>query len=115
MGKWGTLLVTAVVAVVFGFVGAFAAVNVFADQMQGPQGPTGLAGPPGEQGPPGQDGADGARGPRGLPGKPGHAARKVSTDLGTTGCAGRSVDVVTDVVIKNQTMNLVKKPVCVVR
>lgn len=115
MGKWASLLVTAVVAVVFGFLGAFAAVHVYADQLRGPQGATGLAGPPGEQGPPGQDGADGDPGPRGLPGKAGRAAQRVTSNLGTTGCAGASVDVVTDVIVRNQQMNLVKKPVCVVR
>jgi hypothetical protein len=118
MGKLGTWTLTAVIAVVFGFLGAFVAVQVFADQLRGEQGVTGLAGPPGEQGPSGQDGADGAPGARGLPGKAGRAGRAAApkrTDLGTTGCAGTAVDVVTDVVVKGQRMNLVKKPVCVVR
>lgn len=118
MGKLPTLLVTAAIALVFGFIGAFAAVNVFADQLRGPQGATGLAGPPGEQGPAGQDGADGEPGPAGPAGKAGRAAkvaRQKPTDIGTSGCAGSSVDVVTDVMIKDQKMSLVKKPVCVVR
>jgi hypothetical protein len=115
MGKLPTLLVTAAIALVFGFLGALAAVNVFADQLRGPQGATGLAGPPGEQGPPGQDGADGEPGPAGPAGKAAQAARQKPTDIGTSGCAGSSVDVVTDVTIKDQKMSLVKRPVCVVR
>ena len=118
MGKLATLLVTAAIALVCGFLGAFAAVNVFADQLRGPQGASGLAGPPGEQGPAGQDGADGADGEPGPPGPAGkaaQAARQKPTNIGTSGCAGSSVDVVTDVMIKDQKMSLVKKPVCVVR
>jgi hypothetical protein len=115
MGKLPTLLATAAIALVFGFVGAFAAVNVFADQLRGPQGVTGLAGPPGEPGPAGQDGADGEPGPPGRAGKAAKVARQKPTNIGTSSCAGSSVDVVTDVTIKDQKMSLVKQPVCVVR
>ena len=115
MGKWVSLAVTALIALVFGFLGAFVAVNVAADQLRGPQGATGLAGPPGEQGPAGLDGADGETGPRGASGRAGQAARRTPTNLGTAGCAGRSVSVVTDVTVKDQKMSLTRKPVCVVR
>ena len=118
MGKWGALGLTAVIAVVFGFLGAFVAVQVSGDTLRGPQGASGLAGPPGKQGAAGLDGADGLPGPPGRDGrngKAGKAARVSSTDLGTANCAGRSVDVVTDVQIRNQKMSLTKKPVCVVR
>ena len=117
MGKWTSLGLTALIAVVFGFLGSFVAVNVSTDQLRGPQGASGLAGPPGEQGPAGLDGADGvdgARGPAGKAGKAGRAARKPATDLGTTGCAGRSVEVVTDVTVRDQKVNVTKKTVCVV-
>ncbi len=115
MGKIATLLVTAVIALVFGFAGAFVAVHVFADQLRGAQGATGLAGPPGEQGPAGLDGADGERGPRGAAGRAGRAALQRPTDIGTGGCRGASVTVVTDVTVANQKMRLTKKPLCVVR
>lgn len=115
MGKLPTLLVTAAIALVFGFIGAFAAVEVFADQLRGPQGATGLAGPPGEQGPGGQDGADGEPGPPGRAGRPAKMAPQKPTNIGTSKCAGSSVDVVTDVTIKDRQMSLVKQPVCVVR
>lgn len=115
MGKWVSLGVTAMIALVFGFLGALVAVNVSADQLRGPQGATGLAGPPGEQGPPGQDGADGARGAPGAPGKAARAAQRKPTDLGTSNCAGSSVDVVTNVTLTGQKMSLKKDRVCVVR
>jgi hypothetical protein len=116
MGKLPHLVVTCVVALVCGFLGAIAAATLMEGSLRGPQGPTGLAGPPGEQGPPGQagtdgvDGTDGEPGPRGRAGKP---AGSVPVHLGTTSCAGRSVEVVTDVTMRNQQMQLVKRPVCV--
>ncbi|MGZ4438677.1 MAG: collagen-like triple helix repeat-containing protein [Nocardioides sp.] len=118
MGKWASLGLTALIAVVFGFLGSFVAVNVSSEQLRGAQGATGLQGAPGPQGPAGIDGADGvdgARGPAGRAGKAGHAAAKAATDLGTVGCVGRSVEVVTDVTVKNQKISLTKKTVCVVR
>lgn len=115
MGKLASLAVTAAISVVFGFLGAFAAVHVSTDQLRGPQGATGLAGPPGEQGPPGQDGADGAPGPPGAAGRAAKPAQLRPTGLGTANCAGPSVDVVTGVTIVAQKVRLTKKPVCVVR
>lgn len=117
MRKMPSLLLTCVLSVVCGFLGAFAAVTAFQGQLQGPQGATGLAGPRGEQGPPGLDGADGADGERGPRGRSGKAAeaKKVPRNIGTTDCVGRSVQVVTDVTIsKEQELQLEKQPVCVV-
>lgn len=117
MRKMPSLVVTVVVSLLCGFLGALGAVTVFQSQLAGPQGPSGLAGPPGEQGPPGQDGADGVdgeRGPRGASGRAGRDARAGSVDLGTTGCRGRAVTVVTDVQIQDKQMQLEKDSVCVV-
>ena len=114
------LLVTCVVALVCGFLGALAAVTVFQDQLAGPQGATGLQGTAGEPGPPGADGADGVdgtpgeRGPRGLSGKAGKAAGEVPLNIGTDDCLGRSVQVVTDATVRNDELQLERETVCVV-
>lgn len=116
MGKMPQLLVTCVVALVCGFLGSIAGGTLMQSSLRGPQGPSGLPGPPGEQGPPGLDGAngvDGEQGPRGLPGRAGQAAREVPVDLGTGNCAGRSVEVVVDVAIRNEQTQLEKRSVCV--
>jgi hypothetical protein len=116
----GKIVLTCVLALVFGFGGAAGAVSVFSDQFQGPQGPTGLTGAPGPAGEDGTDGVDGLRGPRGLPGKagkPGKAAEAAGqvADLGSTDCAGKSISVITSASIdKNQKLNLTKKNVCIV-
>jgi hypothetical protein len=109
MGKMPSLLVTCVVALVCGFLGALGAVTVLQGQLQGPQGATGLQGPPGTEGAPGRDGE---RGARGRPGKAGSAAPDLPLDIGTDNCAGSSVSVVTDVTVRNQRMQLEKEPVC---
>ncbi len=121
MGKFSGLLVTIVVSLACGFLGAFGAVAVFGDQLQGPQGATGLRGAPGEPGAVGQDGLDGldgkdgARGARGPAGRPGKAATVKPVNLGATGCQGSSVRVVTDVTIANQKIRLTKGDVCAVK
>ena len=117
MAKMSNLVVTGIIALVCGFLGALGAVTVFEGQLAGPQGATGLSGPPGEQGPAGvdgRDGVDGQRGPRGPRGRDGDAAQDVPVDLGTEGCVGRSVEVVTDVTVnRQQEMQLEKQPLCV--
>lgn len=116
----GKIVLTCVLALVFGFGGAAGAVTVFQDSLRGPQGESGLTGPPGPEGPAGQDGADGvdgARGPAGKAGKAGKAAKTEPTvlNLGIQGCTGRSVEVVTDVTVTAaQKIKLTKKNVCVV-
>ena len=119
MGKTSNLVLTAVIAVVCGFLGSWGGVAAFQSQLQGPQGPTGLTGAPGEQGPPGVDGADGEpgdRGPRGPRGRSGAAAENVPVDLGTDGCVGSGVEVVTDVrITADQELVLEKEPVCISR
>jgi hypothetical protein len=119
MRNMSGLLVTCVVALVCGFLGAFAAVTVFHDQLAGPQGQTGLQGLPGEAGPAGADGRDGAdgapgeRGPRGRPGRAAEAA-ETSVDVGTQGCLGRSVRVVMDVTVRGEQLQLERGTVCLV-
>ena len=117
------IVLSSVLALVFGFGGAAGAVSTFHTSLRGEQGATGLAGAPGPEGPAGADGVDGkdgARGPAGKQGKagrPGKAAKKVAvpTDLGTGGCAGRSIQVVTQVTVtKNQQIRLTKQNVCIV-
>ena len=111
------IVLTCVLALVFGFGGAAGAVTVFQDSLRGPQGESGLTGPPGPQGPAGQDGADGVDGARGPAGKAGKAAKTEPTvlNLGIQGCTGRSVQVVTDVTVTAaQKIKLTKKDVCVV-
>jgi hypothetical protein len=116
MGKMPSLLVTCVLSLVCGFLGALGAVTAFQSQLEGPQGQTGLAGPAGEQGPAGLDGADGVDGERGPRGRSGKAAEKRSQNIDTSNCLGRSVQVVTDVTInKDNEIALQKKPVCVAR
>jgi len=120
----GRIVLTCVLALVFGFGGAAGAVTAFHDQLQGEQGPTGLTGSPGAPGRPGTDGADGAPGPRGLtgkPGKPGKPGKDASqapvpaTDLGTGSCAGRSVQVVTRAAMsKKQKLRLTTRDLCIV-
>ena len=113
----GKIVLTCVLALVFGFGGAAGAVAVFQDSLRGPQGQSGLTGPPGPEGPAGQDGADGQDGARGPSGKAGKAPKTEPTtlNLGIQGCTGRSVQVVTDVTITAaQKIKLTKKNVCVV-
>jgi hypothetical protein len=113
------LLLTAVVAVVCGFLGAAGGIAVLHDELVGPQGPTGLQGLPGEQGPPGADGADGvdgvdgADGERGPRGRSGRAAEQQPVDLGTEGCAGSAVRVVTDVSGDGEQIQVERETVCV--
>jgi hypothetical protein len=112
------IVLTCVLALVFGFGGAAGAVTVFQDSLRGPQGESGLTGPPGPEGPAGQDGADGQDGARGPSGKAGKAAEVDPTtlDLGVQGCTGQSVQVITDVTITAaQKLKLTKKNVCVVK
>ncbi len=123
----GKIVLTCVLAVVFGFGGAVLCVTAFHDQFQGPQGQTGLTGAPGPAGADGSDGVDGTdgldgargvRGPRGKAGEPGKAADApdaVATDLGSGGCMGRSVTVISSARIDAAgKLNLVKKDVCIV-
>lgn len=114
MGKVTTLLVTAVVALVFGFVGSFAAVSVFTEDLRGPQGATGVPGPPGENGIDGADGTDGTAGPRGPRGPAGKAARVEAQtyDLGSANCKGRAVSVVTDAKVVERRLQLERGLVC---
>lgn len=116
MRRTSNLVLTAVIAVVCGFLGSLGGVAAFQSQLQGPQGPTGLTGPPGEEGPAGVDGADGPPGEQGPRGRPGAAAEKVPVDLGTSRCVGSGVEVVTDVRIDDeQDLVLEKRQVCVSR
>jgi hypothetical protein len=117
----GKIVLSCVLALVFGFGGAAGAVSAFQDQFQGPQGPTGLTGAPGPAGEDGIDGLDGARGPRGLPGRPGKPGKAAdepdppATDLGVGDCAGRSISVVTSAKLdKNKKLQLTHKDVCIV-
>ena len=117
----GKIVLTCVLALVFGFGGAVGAVTVMQDSLRGPQGDSGLAGPPGPEGPAGRDGADGVDGvdgARGPSGKAGKTAKVTPTvlNLGIEGCTGRSVQVVTDVTITtDQKLRLIKRNVCVVK
>src|SRR3954454_17910376 len=126
----GKIVLVCVLALLFGFGGSLLGITAFHDSLAGAQGATGLAGAPGpkgDQGLAGTDGThgrDGARGPRGLPGdtgnpgKPGKAATApapASTDLGTKGCSGRSVSVVTGATVTNNQLRLVKSNLCVVK
>jgi hypothetical protein len=115
----GKIVLTCVLALVFGFGGALGAVAAFHTSLEGPQGPTGLTGAPGPKGPSGLDGADGVDGVRGPAGKAGRAAKATGTkpvNLGSQNCTGRAMQVVTDVTItKTQKLQLTKKNVCVVR
>jgi hypothetical protein len=117
----GKIVLTCVLALVFGFGGAVGAVTVMQDSLRGPQGDSGLAGPPGPEGPAGRDGADGVDGvdgARGPSGKAGKAAKVTPTvlNLGIEGCTGRSVQVVTDVTVTtDQKLRLIKRNVCVVK
>lgn len=111
------LLLTALIALVCGFLGALGGVAVLHDELVGPQGATGLQGPPGETGPAGSDGADGADGlpgERGPRGRSGRAAEEKSVDLGTEGCTGSSVRVVTDVTTDGDKIAVERETVCVV-
>lgn len=112
MGKLPVVLISAAVSLVFGFLGSFVAVSVFAEELRGPQGPTGLTGAPGE------DGADGAPGEQGPPGPAGKAGKvteapALAQNLGTTDCAGRSVEVVVNAQVVRQRLQLTKAPVCI--
>jgi hypothetical protein len=116
----GKIVLSCVLALVFGFGGAAAAVVAFHDQLQGTQGPTGLTGTPGAVGPAGADGGngtDGVRGARGVPGRAGKAAKTSTpvTDLGTDGCAGSSVAVITRAnLTPAKRLIVVTKRVCIV-
>lgn len=117
----GKIVLTCVLALVFGFGGAVGALAAFQDQFDGAQGPTGLAGSVGPQGPAGIDGGngeDGAVGARGKAGRPGKAASKAPapvTDLGTDGCAGNSVEVITRAnLTKKQRLVVETDRVCIV-
>jgi hypothetical protein len=100
----GKILLTCLLALVFGFGGAAAGVATLSDSLRGPQGETGLTGAPGPTGPAGPAGADGADGAAGAAGKAGKAAKAPKTiDLGVDGCTG-----------KDQKVKLTKKDVCVV-
>jgi collagen triple helix repeat protein len=110
------LLLTALIAVVCGFLGALGGIAVLNDELVGPQGPTGLQGLPGEEGPPGADGSDGVDGvdgERGPRGRSGQAAEEQPVDLGTEGCAGTSVRVVTDVSSDGEKIQVERETVCV--
>lgn len=127
----GKIVLICVLALVFGFGGSLLGITTFHDSLAGAQGATGLAGAPGPQGDQGlagtdgTHGRDGARGPRGLPGNPGKpgkpgkaatAPAPASTDLGTKGCSGRSVSVVTGATVTNNNkLRLVKSNLCVVK
>jgi len=118
----GKILLTCVLALVFGFGGAAAAGVAFHDQLQGPQGPTGLTGAPGAKGEQGPEGPAGQAGKAGKSAKvvqPAKATSKPSpqvVDLGTQNCTGRSVQVVTDATVtKDQRLELTKKSVCLVK
>lgn len=109
------LLVTSVLALVFGFVGALGAVTFFADDLKGAQGATGI---PGAEGEPGTRGTDGSRGEHGLRGKSGKAARVPklpSYDLGTIDCAGVGYEVVTDITVVNKRVRTSKELLCISR
>ena len=121
------IILTCVLGLVLGLGAAAGGLTAFQDQLRGDQGPTGLTGAPGPAGPPGldgidgvdgEDGTDGERGPRGLPGKPGRTVEVPAgvTDLGTEGCAGRSVVVITDARLDTRKRLVVtKQRVCIVR
>ena len=120
----GKIVLTCVLALVFGFAGAAGATAVFTSQLKGPQGATGLTGPPGPQGESGVDGVDGKNGKdgkdghRGKRGKAGKAATDVSvpTGLGVAGCAGKTVKVVSGgTLTKNNKLNLTTKTICIVK
>lgn len=113
MGKVSKVLVTAVVALLFGFVGAFVAVQVFAEDLRGPQGATGVPGPAGSDGTNGTDGADGARGPRGPRGTAARVQTPRTYSIGTTDCVGQSFRVVTDVRVVNKRLQVDRELVCV--
>src|SRR4051812_40837738 len=122
--RMGKIVLTCVLALVFGFAGAAGATTVFKSQLAGSQGPTGLTGAPGPQGEAGRDGVDGKdgkagkRGPRGKPGKPGKAAKdvKLPADLGAANCSGKSVQVVTGgKMTKDNKLNLTTKTICIVK
>ena len=114
MGRVTTLVITGVIAAVFGFLGAVGAMVAFQDECRGAQGATGLPGPPGEPGPAGVDGADGTPGERGPRGPAGQAQDVPATlGIGTAGCVGTAYEVVTDVVITGQRMRVNKESVCV--
>ena len=105
--------VTAVVATVFGFVGSFAAVSVFAEELRGPQGATGVPGPAGPAGQDGTNGQDGAPGPRGPRGKAAEVVTPPSYGIGTTGCVGQPFRVVTDVGVVDKRVQVDRQLVCV--
>lgn len=120
----GKIVLTCVLALVFGFVGAAGATAVFTSQLKGPQGSSGLTGPPGPQGESGidgvdgKDGKDGKAGERGKKGKAGKAAKdvEVPTDLGAAGCAGKSMKVVSGgTLTKDNKLKLTTKTICIVK
>ncbi len=117
----GKIVVTSVLALVFGFLGAATATTVFPAAFQGEQGQTGLAGAPGKDGADGEDGAVGPTGPAGPAGKAGKAGRAAQAaaekplNIGSSGCIGKSVRVITDISISpDQKLRLTRENVCVV-
>ena len=119
----GKIVLTCVLALVFGFGGSVLGMSAFHDSLGGAQGATGLPGAQGAKGDPGpagvdgtngRDGAPGPRGPRGKPGKAAETPTPAATDLGTGSCSGRSVSVVTDAKVTNNKLRLIKSDVCVV-
>lgn len=113
MGKVSSVLVTAAVALVFGFIGAFGAVSVLAEDLRGPQGATGVPGPAGKDGLDGADGADGARGPQGPRGQAARTLAQPSYSIGTAGCVGQPFRVVTDVHVVQKRLQVERELVCV--
>jgi hypothetical protein len=121
----GKMVVSWALAAVLGFGGAAGALTAFHDQFQGPQGASGLPGAQGPTGAAGADGTDGSSGLRGLRGKPGKPGKPgsdgkdatvaVPTDLGTSACSGRSVQVVTKASIsKKHKLVLSTQRLCIV-
>ncbi len=114
MAKTSTLLLTAVIALACGFLGAFGAFAAFSDTLVGPQGPTGLEGPPGPSGQQGAQGLSGLDGADGKDGKAGKSAKAGPVNLGTTNCAGQSVEVVTGIRQNGNKVQAVTGTVCIV-
>ena len=67
----------------------------------------------GQDGADGLDGVNGKNGKRGARGPAGKAAENVPVNVGTTGCSGSSVEVVTDASMRKDDLQLTKKAVCI--
>lgn len=109
------LLVTSVLSLVCGFVGALGAVSFFADEIKGSQGATGIQGAPGEPGVRGTDGGQGSPGERGPRGRAARVTKPPSYDLGTSNCAGTGYEVVTDVTVVRREVRPNKEVICISR